>query len=105
MPPPKHAGVLLKGTDGNVLAALNLIEGHIGQAGITIGVERPGAQSAIEILDGKDCIADSLAVGGIATGGTDIFDRLEGNIHDLVTIDSVRFSQGSEFGFVILLEL
>ena len=105
MPPPKQTSDLLEGADRSVGTALDLVEGHIGQAGVAIRVERPHTERAIEILDGKNGIADSLAVGGIATSGADIFDRLESNINDLETVHGIGFGQGSELGFVILLEL
>jgi hypothetical protein len=52
---------------------LDLIEGHIGQAGIAIGIKGPGTENAIEILDRERGSVQSSAVGGGPTSGADIF--------------------------------
>jgi hypothetical protein len=107
MPPPTCERIyfLLECTDGYVLTALDLIEGHVGQGGIAIGVKRPGAESTVKILDREYSFVDCSAVGGDATSGADILDRLEGYVHGLIAVHSVGLSQFAVLGFVVLDEL
>ncbi len=90
---PRITRDLFEHTEGNVRAVLDLIEGHVDQAGIAIGIEGPGAENAIKVFDRVNGIVQCSAVGGIATSGADIFDCLEGNIHGLIAVDRVGLGQ------------
>ena len=63
MPPPNVRGIyLLESADGNVGTILDLIEGHIGQAGVAVCIERPRAESAIKVFDCENSFVDGGAV-------------------------------------------
>src|SRR5258708_9411749 len=68
---------LLELADRSELTAGDLVVGHIGQRRVAVGIERPGAQHAAEVLGVEDGVTQSLALGGVAARRAHRFDVLD----------------------------
>src|SRR5918997_2617076 len=87
------------------LAALDGLNGELGEARVALLVEAPGAEHALEVLGGEDLVDDSLPLGHPAglVGGP--LDGIEQHVGGLVGVGGVGLDLVIVLGLVRLDEL